>query len=229
MKIAAKSVLAAWLLLVLSAPWAGAASEARAQGSERGGEEVLKELLDGNARYVEGKPAGKDLGSGRRRELGKGQHPKAVVLGCSDSRVPPEHVFDQRLGDLFVVRLAGNVPEPAAIGSVEYAVEHLGTRLVVVLGHRHCGAVKAALSGGRVEGNIGAIVKEIAPAVSAARKTTKPGADLEDAAVHENARRAARALTQRSAILRRLVAEETVRIAVAVYDLDTGRLELEHD
>jgi carbonic anhydrase len=187
----------------------------------------MKELLDGNTRFVEGKPASKDLGDARRHELAGGQHPKAVVLSCSDSRVPPEHLFDQGLGDLFVVRLAGNVPEPAAIGSVEYAVEHLGVGLVVVLGHHACGAVKAAIAGGKPEGNIGVIVKDIAPAVATARKTGKSGAALEDAAVHENARRAAAALTEKSPVLKQLAKQGKLEIKVAVYDLETGTLEVE--
>jgi carbonic anhydrase len=187
----------------------------------------MRELLAGNARFVEGKPANKELGDARRRALALGQHPKAAILSCSDSRVPPEHLFDQGLGDLFVIRLAGNVPEPAAVGSVEYAVEHLGVGLVVVLGHHACGAVKAALEGGEPEGDVGLIVKDIAPAVRTARATGKAGAALEDAVVHENARRAAAALTERSAAVRRLVREGKLEIKVAVYDLATGQLELE--
>lgn len=231
MTIAVKLVLAAWSLLVFSTPATSTAAEAQAQaqGNDPGGAEILADLLGGNARYVEGKPASKDLGDVRRHDLGKGQHPKAVVLGCSDSRVPPEHVFDQGLGDLFVVRNAGNVPEPDAIGSVEYAVEHLETRLVVVLGHRSCGAVTAAVNGGKAEGNIGVIVRDIAPAVSVARKTGKKGDDLVDVAVHENARRSAKALTQKSAIIRHLVAEGKLQIAVAVYDLDSGKVEIERN
>jgi carbonic anhydrase len=188
---------------------------------------VLKQLEIGNARFVAGKPTHPDGSAARRAEIAKGQHPKAVVLGCADSRVPPELVFDAGLGDLFVVRVAGNVADPVDVGSVEYAAEHLGVPVVVVLGHHSCGAVKATVdANGKAEGNIGAIVAEIAPAVSKARGS--PGKEgLVHDAVHANARRTAAALTERSPILRNLVSEGKVRIAVAVYDLDSGKVEFE--
>lgn len=223
MHSARKTFLATWSLLVLASPWAAAAKEEPAIPAG----DAMKQLLDGNARFVEGKPSTRDVGDARRHELAGGQHPKAIVLSCSDSRVPPELLFDQGLGDLFVIRNAGNVPEPDALGSVEYAAEHLGVGLVVVLGHHGCGAVKATLAGGKPEGNIGVIVKDIAPAASAARKTGKKGAELEDAVVHENARMTAAALTRKSAVLRHLVHEKKLEIKVAVYDLETGKLELE--
>lgn len=187
---------------------------------------VLRDLSRGNARYVKGFQVSKPLGDLRRGELAKGQHPKAVILGCSDSRVPPEHVFDQGLGDLFVVRLAGNVADPAAIGSIEYAAEHLGTPVVMVLGHRSCGAVKATVDGAAVEGNLGAVVKEIQPAVKAARKR-QPGPGLLDASVEENARLQAAALLERSPVLRHLVREGKLKVAVGLYDLVTGKVDVE--
>ncbi|MGB8932168.1 MAG: carbonic anhydrase [Anaeromyxobacteraceae bacterium] len=188
---------------------------------------VLKQLKAGNARFAAGKSTHPDGSAARRRGLTKGQNPKAVILGCSDSRVPPELIFDEGLGDLFVVRVAGNVADPIDIGSVEYAAEHLGTGVVVVLGHHSCGAVKAtAESGGKAEGNIGAIVAEIAPAVEQAKAS--PGKEgLLDDASHANARRAAAALTARSPVLAKLVEEGKLKIAVAVYDLDSGKVEFE--
>ncbi|HSM93900.1 MAG TPA: carbonic anhydrase [Anaeromyxobacteraceae bacterium] len=188
---------------------------------------VLKQLKAGNARFVAGKSTHPDGSVGRRKELTKGQAPKAVVLGCSDSRVPPELIFDEGLGDLFVVRVAGNVADPVNLGSVEYAAEHLGTGVVVVLGHHACGAVKAtAESGGKAEGNIGAIVAEIAPAVEQAKAS--PGKEgLLDDSSHANARRAAAALTERSPVLKHLVEEGKLKIAVAVYDLASGKVEFE--
>jgi carbonic anhydrase len=188
---------------------------------------VLKQLRAGNARFVAGKPVHPDGSVARRRELAKGQNPKAVVLGCSDSRVPPELLFDEGLGDLFVVRVAGNVADPVNLGSVEYAAEHLGTPVVVVLGHHACGAVKAtADAGGKAEGNIGAIVQEIAPAVEQARAA--PGKEgLVNDAAHANARRVAGALTGRSPVLAKLVEEGKLKIVVAVYDLDSGKVEFE--
>jgi len=127
-------------------------------------------LIDGNQRFTAGKPMNKDLSSTRRSELMKnGQHPFAVIVSCSDSRVPPELLFDQALGDLFVVRVAGNVITPVELGSIEYAVEHLKTPLVVVLGHEECGAVTAAVQGGETHGNIAEIIKKIKPAVDEAK------------------------------------------------------------
>lgn len=188
---------------------------------------VLDQLKAGNARFVAGKPAHPDGSVARRRDLSKGQNPKAIVLGCSDSRVPPELIFDEGLGDLFVVRVAGNVADPVNLGSVEYAAEHLGTPVVVVLGHHSCGAVKAtAESGGKAEGNIGAIVAEIAPAVERARAAPGKEGLLDDAA-HANARRTAAALTERSPVLKHLVEEGKLKVAVAVYDLASGKVEFE--
>lgn len=186
---------------------------------------VLKMLQAGNARFVSGKVRHPHASAQRRAELTKGQHPKAAILGCADSRVPPELIFDEGLGDLFVVRVAGNVADPVDVGSIEYAVEHLGVGLVVVLGHHSCGAVKAtADAGGKADGNIGAIVSEIAPAVEQARAApAKEG--LVDDAVHVNARRTAGALVERSAILKAAVEEKKVRIVAAVYDLATGKVE----
>lgn len=189
-------------------------------------DEALKKLIDGNTRYVEGKQAQKDIGNNRRTELTKGQHPIAVILSCSDSRVPPEHVFDQGLGDIFVVRVAGNIADKIELGSVEYAVEHLGVPLILVLGHQSCGAVKATVDGGKLEGNIESIVKKISPAVKRAKAKVKDKNKLLDAAILENTKATASALTKKSAIIRHLVEEGKVKIAAGVYNLATGKVEL---
>src|SRR5205085_10520354 len=118
-------------------------------------------LKEGNGRFAAGKLAVKDVGAQRRATLAKGQHPFAVVLACADSRVPPELVFDQGLGELFVLRVAGNLADPFVLGSIEYAVEHLHTPLIVVLGHENCGAVAAALTKAAFPGNLGTLVKEV--------------------------------------------------------------------
>lgn len=116
-------------------------------------EEAQKLLMEGNERFRTGQPLSKDLSLSKRSELmEKGQHPFAVIVSCSDSRVPPELLFDQALGDLFIIRIAGNIITPPELGSVEYAVEHLNTPLVVVLGHENCGAVTAAVQGGEAHG-----------------------------------------------------------------------------
>src|SRR5262249_56782131 len=123
--------------------------------------QALERLKAGNARFAEDKPEAKKIYSERRKELAKGQNPFAIILACADSRVTPELVFDQGLGDVFVLRLAGNIVDPAVLGSIEFAVANLRNPLVVVLGHEDCGAVKAALEGKPAEGNLGWLVKQI--------------------------------------------------------------------
>ncbi|HET8734808.1 MAG TPA: carbonic anhydrase [Anaeromyxobacteraceae bacterium] len=154
--------------------------------------------------------------------------PVAAVVGCADSRVPPELLFDQGLGDLFVVRVAGNVAEPGVVGSVEYAAEHLGTPLVIVLGHEGCGAVKSTLDGAGEEGNLGSLVKEIRPAIADACQAAAPGCDAVHQGVHLNARAQAKSLLARSAALQGLVAAGKVRVVVATYDLASGKVALEN-
>lgn len=218
---------AALALAVLSLPALAPASDHPAPAAAPSPDAVLKELVAGNGRFVAGKATHLRENAARRKELAKGQAPRAVVLGCSDSRVPPEILFDEGLGDLFVVRVAGNVADPVNLGSVEYAAEHLGTPLVLVLGHHACGAVKAtAEAGGKAEGNLGAIVSELAPAVEQAKGS--PGKEgLVNDAVHANVRLVAAALTARSPVLAKLVEEGKLKIATAVYDLESGKVELQ--
>src|SRR5438552_6604186 len=149
-------------------------------------DDALKRLLDGNTRFVAGKSNelnGSQLVE-RRASLAKDQKPFAVIVSCSDSRVPPELVFNVGLGDIFVVRSAGEVVDAVALGSIEYAVEHLGSSLIVVLGHQRCGAVSAAVSGASETGKIPDVLKAIAPAVKETKG--KPG-DPIDNAVRANA------------------------------------------
>src|SRR5439155_16101250 len=120
-----------------------------------------QKLKEGNARFVSDRLAARQIGEERRARLAKGQQPFAVVLSCADSRVVPELLFDQGLGDVFVVRVAGNIADKAMLGSIEYAVEHLHVPLVVVLGHESCGAVQAALDGKPLPGNLGWLVKQV--------------------------------------------------------------------
>lgn len=206
------------------------ASVFAAGGTGVSAEDAIQMLKDGNARYVAeiGKTA--DLGDERRKELAKGQHPFAIIVSCSDSRVPPEHIFDQGLGDLFVIRVAGNVVEPVELGSVEYAAEHLGTKLIVVLGHEKCGAVKAAIdTGGHAPGNIGAIVKNIAPAVKSVKRTSSATGDaFVDACVKANAHKTAADLVNKSRVLAHMVEEHKIKIVVAEYMLGTGEVEFLH-
>ncbi len=131
--------------------------------------QALEMLLSGNSRYVSGNAVRPHQDTARRTELAAGQKPFAIVLTCSDSRVAPEILFDQGLGDIFVVRTAGNIADDVALGSIEYAAEHLGSRLIVVLGHQKCGAVTAAVQGGDAQGHIASIIRAIQPAVSAVK------------------------------------------------------------
>ncbi len=146
-----------------------------------------QKLVDGNRRFVTGELFPKNLSSERRNELLEdGQYPFAVIVTCSDSRVPPELLFDQALGDLFVIRVAGNVLDSVALASVEYAVDHLHSPLVVVLGHENCGAVQATVEGGSPPGSIGAITSLIKPSVEKARALGLVGDELCEKAADEN-------------------------------------------
>lgn len=127
--------------------------------------EVMEFLLAGNQRFLAGKSQDARLNLERRQAVVEAQHPFAVVLCCSDSRVPPEIIFSKRIGDLFVVRNAGNVLGDVTLGSIEYAVEHLGVPLVLVLGHEKCGAVTAAVKGGEAPGHVNSVVQKIRPVV----------------------------------------------------------------
>jgi carbonic anhydrase len=204
----------------------GAAAVAAEQGTSTTPSQARQRLAEGNQRYVRGKLNACGASSpAARSKLASGQKPFAIVLTCSDSRVPPEMVFDEGLGELFVVRVAGNVADPVVLGSIEYAAEHLGSPLVVVLGHERCGAVSAAVDAkGKVPGNLGAIVKAITPAVQRAKLLAQDRSNdaLVDSAVVENAKLVASGLTKQSPILRKLVDEGKLQIAPARYDLDDG-------
>lgn len=188
-------------------------------------EEALAKLMEGNQRFMAGQTIHKEYAS-RRAELSRGQSPKAVILSCSDSHVPPEIIFDQGPGDIFVVRVAGNVADPVELGSIEYAVEHLNVPLIMVLGHDRCSAVAVAVKGGKQEGNIRAVVRKIAPAVRRAKAQGKKGDELMDAAIIENALIVASSLPRTSSIINHLVNKKKLKIVAAKYSLDTGRVEI---
>jgi carbonic anhydrase len=182
---------------------------------------ALKFLKDGNARFAQGKLAARDIGAQRRAALAKGQHPFAVVLACADSRVAPELVFDQGLGDLFVLRVAGNIADPFVLGSIEYAVEHLHAPLIVVLGHENCGAVAAALTKVDFPGNLGTLIKE----VHVGKDLPMESAAALPVAVKNNVLFHATQLTQRSALLKEEAARKKVNIVGGVYRLASGKVE----
>lgn len=211
-------------LLAIAVAIALAVPAARAFADESVAENAWESLKEGNAAFRN------DPGfTARRATLLEGQSPKAIVLSCADSRVPPEHVFGQGLGDLFVVRLAGNYPAPGTIGSIEYAVEHLGTKLLVVLGHRKCGAVKAAVDHAHLpeHSDLEWLVEQIAPAVEVAKANPNPNQSLLDGAIEANADLAARKLLEKSEIIRHAVETGEVRLVVAIYDLESGKVRLQ--
>lgn len=182
----------------------------------------LVRLLEGNARFRSAMALHPDQSPGRRFSLTMGQHPFACVLTCADSRVPPELIFDEGLGDLFVIRVAGNIADDAVLGSIEYAVSHLKVPLVMVLGHEKCGAVEAALRGER-PGHVRSLVRAIRPAVAEARRL--PGDPL-DQAVRQNARLVARQIRDSAPVLRGFVAAGRLRVVAARYSLDGGDVAL---
>lgn len=191
-------------------------------------EEAMARLMSGNDRYVRGFAAHPHADAPRRLAIAAGQNPFAVVLACADSRVAPELIFDQGLGDLFVIRVAGNVVDDAVLASIEYAVIHLGCTLVMALGHERCGAVKAtadALAGkGSPEDRdtrIGALAALITPAV---RAVPAGATDVVDAAVSLNAAHAAAEIFAQSKPLRARVLAGGLKIVAARYDLDDGRV-----
>ena len=187
-------------------------------------EKAIGNLVEGNRRFVSGKLARKDLGRDKREDLlANGQHPFAVVVTCSDSRVPPELLFDQALGDLFVIRVAGNVLDSVSLGSVEYAVDHLHTPLVVVLGHENCGAVHAAVEGGEAPGSIGAITALIQPSVDKARAMGLDGHELCGKAEDENIRATLEDLKQ-SPVVSHLVAGGRLTLVGAKYFIGSGEV-----
>jgi len=188
-------------------------------------DKALNRLLDGNRRFIAGKlqqPAGQALLE-LRHKVAKNQKPFAVIVGCSDSRVPPELIFDVTLGDLFVVRTAGEVVESVGLGSIEFAIEHLGTRLIVVLGHQQCGAVSAAVSGATATGDIPNVLKAIQPALKEAKDQS--GDSIENA-IRANARNIATRLQSTGPIIPPRVKTGEVKIIAAYYGLDTGQVEL---
>lgn len=193
--------------------------------------EALERLKDGNQRFVKGE-ANQEILSSRRGELVEGQNPFAIILGCSDSRVPAEIVFGQGLGDLFVIRVAGNIVAPSQIGSVEFAAEAFGTKLVVVLGHSRCGAVSAGVEEllRPVESrspNLRAIVERITPSIEILVNSagTKDKSEIIAQAVRANIKSSVNQLKHGSRIIEDLTASEGLKVVGAEYCLDTGLVE----
>lgn len=182
--------------------------------------DALQRLKDGNARFAN---AQRDTAVPDAAEIQKhtgGQAPYAILLSCADSRVAPELAFDAGIGELFVLRVAGNVANTSTIASIEYAVAHLGTKLIVVMGHQSCGAVGAAVAGGDNGPNLNKLVSYIQPAVDKLGKD----ADVADI-IKENANVSASTLTAQSDIISNAVASDGVKIVSAYYNLDSGKVD----
>jgi carbonic anhydrase len=210
------SALGAAGLAAGAMPLAGATVPARPD--TRSPNEALERLLAGNQRFLSGETADARRTLDRVRDLADGQAPYAAILGCADSRVPPEILFDEGFGDLFTVRVAGNVATPEEIASLEYAAGVLGSSLLMVLGHTSCGAVTAAVDGGDVPGQISSLFQHIAPNV--------PAGSPIDVAVEANVRHQVAVLQQASTVIRGGVRAGTHAVVGAVYELDSGRVRL---
>jgi carbonic anhydrase len=182
---------------------------------------ALERLTEGNDRFAADKPTAKKIDRRRRAELAEGQHPFAVVLTCADSRVAPELLFDQSLGDLFVLRVAGNIADRAVIGSIEYAVEHLHPPLIIVLGHESCGAVGEALEGKALPGDLGWLVKQ----VHVGDQLPENMQDRMAAGIQANVLHAATELRQRSSTIKELMATKRLQIVPGIYSLKSGKVE----
>ena len=185
--------------------------------NERGTTQVIERLMNGNSRFVERVKADEP----RREELASGQQPLTIVLGCADSRVAPEILFDTGLGELFIVRVAGNVANTASIASIEYAVAVLGARLIVVLAHQSCGAVGAAIEGADLGQNLNHLLEHITPVLQGS------GERDVDAVARRSARYNADRLTTESEILREAVQNDDLRIVTAFFRFTTGEVDFD--
>ncbi len=187
-------------------------------------DEVIALLTKGNERFANDHPTYPHEGTARRAEVVTEQHPIATVISCSDSRVPPELLFDEGIGDLFIVRVIGNIGGADETGSAEYGVEHLGTPLLVVLGHTSCGAVTAAVTHAEVHGSIPPLLAHITPAVQTARKAHPEwkGNALVPAAVEANVLHSIQELFARSEVIRDRVRAGKLKVVGAIYNLQSG-------
>ncbi len=183
-------------------------------------DEILEILMAGNKRFVENKRTNPNISIARLTEVAAGQAPFASIVSCADSRVPVEIIFDRGLGDLFVVRGAGNIATPEEIGSIEFGTLVLGSKVLMVLGHENCGAVKAAMAGKPVPGQIGSIIAAIKPAVEGAKG--KPGDPVENA-VKANVFQQIKIINS-SPIITQLVKENKLKVVGAYYDLDQEKV-----
>jgi carbonic anhydrase len=189
-------------------------------------EEAKRRLIAGNRRFFNQNRQYPNQSKRRLQSVSKKQYPYAAILGCADSRVPPEIIFDQGLGDLFVVRVAGNIATNETIGSLEYATANLGTQLIVVLGHKGCGAVSAAIDNQPDDGRINSVIDNIKPSLSETPRTRSNINDVNDDnnPVINNIEYQARKLQNNSQIIDRLIRDDKLKIVGAYYDINTGKV-----
>jgi carbonic anhydrase len=211
------------------------ASSVKSNESHTVGARALQKLVEGNNRFSSHHMRHPHETIQRRMRLAReGQHPFAIVLSCSDSRVPPEIVFDEGLGDLFVVRIAGNIVDDAVIGSIEYATEHLGAKLLLVLGHEKCGAINAAIEN-QHEAHLQSLVDAIRPAVEQVQKNDENPNHLgklssfADKVARENIRHVVSTLEESKPVLAKLVSEQKLKIVGGYYHLANGKVEFFHE
>ncbi|MBI2419948.1 MAG: SPOR domain-containing protein [Ignavibacteriales bacterium] len=188
-------------------------------------DDARKMLEEGNARYVSTNFKAKDFRQARSEQV-KGQKPYAIILTCSDSRVPPELIFDEGPGQVFVIRVAGNVVDEVVLGSIEYAAEHLNAQLLLVLGHSACGAVKATVEGGEFGKNIGSLVERISPAVEKIKAKNSDKNLIIPLAIEENVEVQSAAALHNSHILEELRAEGKFKILGGIYSIETGEVQI---
>lgn len=213
-----------WIFIFLSLPSLLFSDSSHSLNDGVPAPEALKKLKEGNQRFVEERVIRPNQTFERVVRISKGQKPFVSVLSCSDSRVPPEMLFDQGFGDLFVVRIAGNVADTDEIGSLEYGMGHLGTKLLVVLGHTGCGAVSAVAKGASVHGHIPALVDNIIPAVKKAQQEGVSGDDLLTRSIELNVFQSMEDILTKSTEIRQLVKNQNMMIVGAVYDIANGRV-----
>jgi carbonic anhydrase len=190
---------------------------------------VLTALMEGNARFVAGTLTDPDI-AGRISESATGQYPKAVVLSCLDSRVPVELVFDQGIGDIFVGRVAGNIENGDQLGSMEFATKLSGAKLVLVLGHSGCGAIKGAVDGAKL-GNLTGLLEKIRPAVDqvkgfSSEERKSANASFVAKVIEENVRQTVADIREKSPVMAEMERKGEVKIVGAIYDLKTGKVSL---
>jgi carbonic anhydrase len=193
-------------------------------GKKVSSSEVFESLQSGNEHFKSNEMTKHDLEK-QREEGSKGQAPKVIVVTCSDSRVPPELIFDKGLGEIFVVRTAGNVVDSVAIGSIEYAAEHLGSQMILVLGHKSCGAVKATLGGETPSPYINSIIHLIQPALATVKSNHVAEDKVLDATIEQNVKNQIETCVTKSKIIHELNAEGKLVIIGAVYDLKSGNVD----